>query len=104
MRKLLLIVVVLVLAAAGAFVVAGLQAPPTITLSKPGDFAGAAVPVEFQIASPTPADVEVAFEQNGTRSKVAAPPSGSSFVKTTVSGASVPGLKVVAGPAKVIVT
>jgi murein DD-endopeptidase MepM/ murein hydrolase activator NlpD len=104
MRKLLLVLIVLIVAAGGAYFAAGLQAPPTITLSKPGDFAGAAVPVEFQLASPTPADVEVAFEQNGARTKVAAPPSGSSFVKTTVSAASVPGLKVVAGPAKVIVT
>jgi hypothetical protein len=37
----------IILVAAGAFVVAGFQAPPSITFSKPGDFAGAAVPIEF---------------------------------------------------------
>ena len=64
MRKLLLILVVLILAAGGAFVVAGFQAPPTVTITKPGDYAGAAVPVELQVASASPADVSIAFEQN----------------------------------------
>ncbi len=104
MRKLVLIVFVLVVAAAAAFVVAGLQPKPAINLTKPGEFAGAAVPVEFELTSATPADVTIVFEQNGTRTNVVTPPPGSSFVKTTVSSATVPGLKVVAGPAKVIVT
>jgi murein DD-endopeptidase MepM/ murein hydrolase activator NlpD len=104
MRKLVLVVLVLIVAAGAAFVVAGLQPKPAITLTQPGDFAGAAIPVELQITSVTPANVEIAFEQNGTRSVAAAPPPGSSFVKTTVSSATVPGLKVQAGPARIIVT
>jgi len=104
MRKLLLILLILVVAAGGAYVAAGFQAAPTVTFSKPGEFAGAAIPIEFEIASADPADVQIAFEQNGTRTAVVSPPSGSSFVKTTVSAASVPGLKVQAGAAKVIVT
>jgi murein DD-endopeptidase MepM/ murein hydrolase activator NlpD len=82
--------------------VAGLQPGPAVTLSKPGDFAGAAVPVEFQIVSPAAADVQIAFEQNGVRTAVAAPAPGSSSV--TISSASAPGLKIQAGPATVIVT
>lgn len=104
MRKLLLILVVLIVAAGGAYVVAGFQSAPTVTFSKPGEFAGAAIPIEFQLDSATPADVTISFEQNGTRTAVVTPPSGSSFVKTTVSAASAPGLKVQAGAAKVIVT
>jgi len=104
MRKLVLLVVVLLAAVGGAYVVAGFQSPPTVTMTKPDAFAGAAIPVEFELSSPTPADVSVAFEQNGTRTAVATPPPGSTFVKTTVSAASVPGLKILAGPAKVIVT
>ncbi len=104
MRKLLLLVVVLIVGAGAAFVAAGFQARPAVTLSKPGEFAGAAIPIEFQLESPTPADVAIYFEQDGTRTPVVTPPSGSSFVKTTVSAASAPGLKVQAGAAKVIVT
>jgi murein DD-endopeptidase MepM/ murein hydrolase activator NlpD len=102
MRKLVLILVVLLVASGGAYVVAGLQPGPAVTLSKPGDFAGAAVPVEFQIVSPAAADVQIAFEQNGVRTAVAAPAPGSSSV--TISSASAPGLKIQAGPATVIVT
>lgn len=104
MRKLVLILLVLILAAGGAYVAAGFQSAPTVTFAQPGEFAGAAIPIELRITSATPADVAIAFEQNGTRTAVAAPPAGSSFVKTTVSATSAPGLKVVAGPAKVIVT
>jgi murein DD-endopeptidase MepM/ murein hydrolase activator NlpD len=104
MRKLALLVVVLALAAGAAFLAAGFQSKPAITLNQPGEFAAAAIPVEFQIASPTPVDVHIAFEQNGVRTAAVAPPPGSSFVKTTISAATVPGLKVQAGPAKVIVS
>ncbi|TAK19016.1 MAG: M23 family metallopeptidase, partial [Acidobacteria bacterium] len=104
MRKLVLILLVLVAAAGGAYVIAGFQAPPSITFTQPGDFAGGAIPIEFDVASATPADLSIAFEQGGQRTPVVTPPSGSSFVKTTVSAASVPGLKIAAGPAKVIVT
>jgi len=104
MRKLVGLVVVLILVSAGAFIVAGFQAPPSITFSKPGDFAGAAVPIEFQVASATPPTVEMIFEQNGTRTALPPPPSGTMDVKAVASAAVVPGLSVQAGPAKVIVT
>jgi murein DD-endopeptidase MepM/ murein hydrolase activator NlpD len=104
MRKLVGLVLVLILIAAGAFVVAGFQASPSITFSKPGDFAGAAVPIEFQVASATPPTVAIAFEQNGTRTALPPPPSGTMDVKAMASAAVVPGLNVQAGPAKVIVT
>ena len=104
MRKLVGLVLVLILVAAGAFVVAGFQAPPSITFSKPGDFAGAAVPIEFQLTSATPPTVTIAFEQNGTHTTIPSPAPGTTDVKTAASAATVPGLSVKAGPAKVIVT
>ena len=104
MRKLVLILLVLIAAAAGAFVVAGFQAPPSVTFTQPEAFAGAAIPIALEIASPTPADLSIAFEQDGQRTEVVTPPPGSAFVKTTVSAASVPGLKIKAGPAQIVVT
>jgi murein DD-endopeptidase MepM/ murein hydrolase activator NlpD len=104
MRKLVLILLVLIVAAGAAFVVAGLQPKPAITFTQPGDFAGSAIPVELEVTSATPANVEIAFEQNGTRTAAVTPPPGSSFIKSTISSATVPGLKVTAGPAKLIVT
>jgi len=105
MRRLVLILLVLiVMAAAGTYVVAGFQTPPSLAFTKPGEFAGAAIPIEFQITSATPADVHIAFEQNGTRTPLSAPPAGSTTVKMAASAASVPELKIQAGPAAVIVT
>jgi murein DD-endopeptidase MepM/ murein hydrolase activator NlpD len=103
-RKLLVILIILFVAAGAAFVVAGFQAGPAITLSKPGDFAGARIPIELQIASPTPADVHIAFEQNGTRTALPDPPAGATAIKTSASAQEVPGLTITAGPATVIVT
>ena len=105
MRKLVLILsVLIVIAAAGTYVAAGFQTPPSVAFTKPGEFAGAVIPIEFQIASATPADVQIAFEQSGQRMALPAPPAGSTTVSTTASDASVPGLKIQAGPADVIVT
>ena len=104
MRRLVLILIGLITIVAGTYVVAGFQAPPNVTFAKPGEFAGAAIPIELQVTSATPADLQITFEQNGTRTALPAPPSGSAEVKMTASAASVPGLKIQAGPAKVIVT
>ena len=104
MRKLLVALVVLLLVAGAVYVAAGFQAPPSVTLTKPGDFAGATVPIEVQVASATPADVKIAFEQNGTRTALPDQPAGAASITTSVSAANAPGLKVTAGPATVIVT
>jgi len=104
MRSLVLILIGLVTIVAGTYVVAGFQAPPSVTFTKPGEFAGAAIPIELQVTSATPAALQIAFEQNGTRTALPAPPAGSAEVKMAASAASVPGLKIQAGPAKVIVT
>jgi murein DD-endopeptidase MepM/ murein hydrolase activator NlpD len=103
-RKLLVIVVVLFVAAGAVYLAAGFQPGPSITITKPGDFAGARVPIELQIASPTPAEVHVFFEQNGTRTPLPDPPAGATTVNASASAAEVPGLNVKAGPATVIVT
>ena len=76
-RLVLLLLVLIVIATAGTYVVAGFQTPPSVAFTKPGEFAGAAIPIEFQITSATPADVQLAFEQNGTRTALPAPPAGS---------------------------
>ena len=104
MRKLVVLIVVLLFLAGAAYVVAGFQAPPAVTFTKPGDFAGASVPIEFHVASSTTPAVDIVFEQNGTRHAVTAPPPGTLDVKTSASAQTVPGLTVQAGPAKVIVT
>jgi murein DD-endopeptidase MepM/ murein hydrolase activator NlpD len=103
-RKLLVLVILLVVVAAGAFIAAGLQPGPSVTISKPSDFAGANIPIELQIASPTPADVHIVFEQNGVRTALPDPVAGAATVVTSVSAANAPGLKVVAGPAALVVT
>ena len=103
-RKLLVVVILLVLVAGGAFVAAGLQPGPSITINKPGDFAGARIPIELQVASPTPADVHIFFEQNGKRTPLPDPPAGAATVKASVSAADVPGLSIAAGPATIVVT
>jgi hypothetical protein len=104
MRKLVVIVLVLLLAAGAAYVVAGFQTAPAVTFTKPGDFAGGAVPIEFQVASSTTPTVEIAFEQNGARHALPAVPAGTTDVKTVASAQTVPGLTPQAGPAKVVVT
>jgi murein DD-endopeptidase MepM/ murein hydrolase activator NlpD len=104
MRRVVLILIGLIAIVAGTYVVAGFQAPPAVTFTKPGEFAGAAIPIELQVTSTTPADLQITFEQNGTRTALPAPPAGSAEVKMAASAASVPGLKIQAGPAKVIVT
>lgn len=104
MRKLLLLIVVLAVLAGGAWFAAGLQPPPVIELTQPGAFAGAAVPIEYRVTSPTPATTAVRFEQNGASTALPLPEAGAEFVKTSVGAASTPGLTVAAGPAKVVVT
>lgn len=117
MRKLVVLLVVVVLGVVGAYVAAGFMPAPSIVITKPGKFAGAAVPVEYTITSGTVITEErVFFEQNGARVEVHAGPekvganapgahglnSIHSFL--TISSASAPNLKIQAGPAKIIVT
>ncbi|HEX5071149.1 MAG TPA: M23 family metallopeptidase [Vicinamibacterales bacterium] len=104
MRRLVVVVVVLLVLVGAAWVVAGFQAPPSVTFTKPGDFAGAAVPIEVQVASSTAPTVAIAFEQNGARHALPAVPAGTTDIKTAARAQTVPGLTPQAGPAKVIVT
>lgn len=99
MRTLLVLLLVVVLGVAGAYVAAGLQTPPSVTITKPGPFAGAAIPLALNVTTPdgAPADVAVTFEQHGTVTTVPGLPA-------TISAQTVPGLKVAAGPARITVT
>jgi len=116
MRKLVLLLVLVVIGVAGAYVAAGMQPGPAITITKPGKFAGAAIPLEYDIKSGAAITSErVFFEQNGARVEVhtglapvgAAAPGehglNSIHANLTISAAAVPNLKVLAGPAKIIV-
>ncbi|HXT69676.1 MAG TPA: M23 family metallopeptidase [Vicinamibacterales bacterium] len=106
MRKLLVAVVVLVLVALGVYVAAGFRPGPSITIVKPGDFAGATIPIELQIASPSPAEVQVFFEQNGTRTPLPGfeAPEGSTMTNVVAGAKEVPGFAPKAGPANLIVS
>src|SRR6188508_281460 len=72
MRKLVALLAVLVLALLGTYVGAGFLAPPALTIAKPERFVGASTPVEVQIDAPGGAvsGLQIAFEQNGTRTVV----------------------------------
>ena len=106
MRKLLVIVAVLFLALAAVYVAAGFQPGPSITITKPGEFAGARIPIELKIDSPTPAQVQMFFEQNGTRTALREfdAPEGAAFTNVVASAAEVPGFAPKAGPATLIVS
>lgn len=109
MRKLALLLFVLIVAVAGAYVAAGFTPGPSIVINKPGKFAGAAIPVELIVGNATdqqPADVHIFFEQNGARTEVAnvLTATGQSTWSNTISAARNPGLKVAAGPARIVVT
>ena len=100
MRKLLVIfLAAVVLGGGGVYVGAGMQAPPTITINKPGKFAGSAVPLDVKVEGKagSPVETHIFFEQNGVRTEVSGTP-------PAISAQTVPNLKVVAGPAKIIVT
>jgi murein DD-endopeptidase MepM/ murein hydrolase activator NlpD len=99
MRKVVVLLLVVALGVAGAYVAAGMQAPPSVSITRPGKFAGAAIPLALNVTTPdgVPADVAVTFEQNGAVTAVPGVPA-------TISAQTVPGLKVAAGPAKITVT
>ena len=104
MRKLILLLVVVVLGVAGAYLAAGFMPAPSVVITKPGTFAGASIPFEFQPAAPGDVFAYTAyFEQNGVRTLVRSG-TANAVVSTTLSAAMNPGLKVQAGPAKLIVT
>ena len=106
MRKLVLILVVLlVVGGVGAYVAAGFVPGPSITITKPQKFAGASIPLELEVggSGAPPAAIAAFFEQNGTRTPVFTA-NASGHVTGTIGLNTTPGLKIVAGPAKVIVT
>ena len=113
MRKLLVLVVVLMLVFAGLFVAAGYGAGPTVQIAKPERFVGATTPVEVAIESPggVLSSLEVAFEQNGTRTPLVtavgdatrvADAADRVAVTRTIDKKTVPALA--AGPARIVVT
>jgi hypothetical protein len=105
MRKLLIVVAVLALAGVGAYLAAGAVAAPAITITSPGQFAGGAIKVEGVVdaAGAPPADVQVAFEQDGNRTTVFTG-TLSGPLATTITRDSAPGLKIQPGQARVVVT
>jgi murein DD-endopeptidase MepM/ murein hydrolase activator NlpD len=106
MRKLALILVGLVVVGAiGGYIAAGFVPGPAITITKPESFAGASIPLELEVGSADtpPATIEAFFEQNGVRTPVFTA-KASGHVTGTIGLKSTPGLKIAAGPAKVIVT
>ena len=113
MRKLVAIVVVLMLVFAGLYVAAGRGSGPAVQISKPARFVGASTPLEVTIDSPggVLSSLEVAFEQNGTRTPLVTTAADASAVadvadrvavKRTIDKTAVPALA--AGPARIIVT
>jgi murein DD-endopeptidase MepM/ murein hydrolase activator NlpD len=116
MRKLVLLLAIVVLGVVGAYVAAGFMPRPSVTITKPGKFAGASVPVAYEVNSDAPlSSVRVFFEQNGVRTEVPQYPvtqqagadKGPFLNKVNqtaeINAAKVPNLKVQAGPARVIV-
>jgi len=103
MRKLVLLFVLVVVGVVGAWVAAGFMPGPTVVITTHGKFAGASIPFEFQ---PSVAGEALAytiyFEQNGARTNVG---SGETTqpVSAVVSAAKNPGLKVAAGPARIVI-
>ena len=103
MRKLVLLFALVVLGVVGAYLGAGFMPAPSVVITKPGPFAGALVPVEFRPGTPgEPLSYTIYFEQNGTRTAVGTGTTGDA-VTTAISAATTPGLKVGAGPAKIVV-
>ena len=113
MRKLLVLVVVLMLVFAGLFVAAGYGAGPTVQITKPERFVGTTTPVEVAIESPggVLSSLEVAFEQNGTRTPLVTAVGDAArvadvadrvAVTRTIDKKTVPALA--AGPARIVVT
>ena len=105
MRKLVVILLLLiVVVGVGAYVAAGFVPGHAITITKPEKFAGASIPLELEVGAATapPVAITAFFEQNGTRTQVFTA-NASGHVTGTIGLNSTPGLKIAAGPAKVIV-
>lgn len=104
MRKLIVLLILVVLGAVGAYVAAGFMPGPSVVITKPGKFAGASIPFEFQPGAPGEAFAYTAyFEQNGARTLVRTG-STNTVVSTAISAAMNPGLRVQAGPARIVIT
>jgi len=105
MRKLIVVVVALVMVGVGAYVAAGAMAGPVITLTAPGAFASASIPVAGTVdtAAEAPAAVQVDFEQGGVRTTVFTG-DVSGPLATTITRDSASGLKMQPGQARLFVT
>ncbi len=106
MRKLVLLLILVVLGVGGAYIAAGMQPGPAIVISKPGAFAGAAIPIEVTVGAASdnaPTAVEAFFEQSGTRTSLGTITGATGAVNWAKTVGPKDGLKVAAGPAKVIV-
>ena len=68
MRKLIVVLVLLTLAAAALYVGAGTLSGPSIQITRPEKFVGAATPIDVLVDAPDRrlASVEIVFEQGGT--------------------------------------
>jgi len=103
MRKLVLLLVLVVLGVVVAYVAAGFMPPPSVVVTTHGTFQGASIPFEFQPGRAGDAfDYTIYFEQNGARTLVGSGAT-STAVSTVISAAQNPGLKVAAGPARIVI-
>jgi len=103
MRKLALLLFVLVLGVVGAYIAAGFMPAPSVVITTHGTFAGASIPFEIQSSKAGDAFAyTIYFEQNGARTLVGSGET-SAPVSAVISAAQNPGLKVAAGPARILV-
>jgi murein DD-endopeptidase MepM/ murein hydrolase activator NlpD len=106
MRTVLALVLALLVACGVAFVYAGHQPGPTITIAKPERLVGTSTPTEVDVASPNGklTSVHVFFEADGQSTELASldaaalaalpkTPAGAVMVAKTISNETVPGLK-----------
>ena len=108
MRFLLGLLLLLLVAAGGAYIYAGHQPAPAITIAQPVKFVGQSTPVDITVVAPQNrlTRLQVTFEQNGKQTPLftlpaAGAPAGG-HVAATISRATVPDLK--SGPARILVT
>jgi murein DD-endopeptidase MepM/ murein hydrolase activator NlpD len=103
-RKIIALALILLTGLVVAYVAAGFVAGPAIVIDQPQKFAGATIPVTFhpQVAGGAPMSYRVYFEQGGVRT-LAASGTTAEPVTTRISAAAPAGLKIQAGPARIIV-
>lgn len=113
MRYLAALVLILLLAAAAVFLVAGRMSPPSIEISQPLKFVGAAAPLDVSVSAPGKlTEVRIVLEQNGKQTPLFAldSPQGSEVkqegarlhITRQVGRQTVPDLQ--SGAARIVVT